>query len=161
MVEQVVSRTDDSRYSQRMSVNDVRATLSIYGEGADLTAAAVTAALGVEPTSSYEFGDPVVSKSPALNGTARTHSHWSFVMPGTVASNDDPHGMESLAKLAEMFESKAGVLVNLSARYEIRVWMTAFSDSTQGGFVVDPVTMRRLGMLSAALFGTVYLSEDD
>jgi len=144
-----------------MSVNDVTATLSIYGERATLSAAAVTAALGVQPTSSYEFGDPVVSRSPSLNGTARTNSHWSFKMSGTTASDDDPHGMRSLASLAELFEAKAAVLAQLSEHYAIRVWMTAFSDSTQGGFVIDQPTMRRLGLLSATLFGTVYLSEDD
>ena len=144
-----------------MSVNDVRATLSVYGHREDLTAAAVTAALGTQPTSSHEFGDSVVSKSPALDGTLRANSRWSFDMPGTLASDDDPHGMQSLAKLAEFFEPHADQLALLAEEYEIRVWMSAFSDSTQGGFVIERETMRHLGRLSASLFGTVFLSDDD
>ena len=64
-----------------MSVNDVRATLSIYGDREELTSAAVTAALGIQPT--------------------------------------------------------------------------------QGGFVIEREPMRQLGLLSASLFGTVYIMEDD
>jgi hypothetical protein len=143
-----------------MSVNEVRATLSIYGEREGLTAAAVTAALGMQPTSSYELGDPVLSKSPARNGTLRTHSRWSFDVPGTVASGNDPHGMQSLAKLAELFASKADELAALSEHYEIRIWMTASSDSTQGGFAINQETMRRLGLLSASLYGTVFVADD-
>jgi hypothetical protein len=48
----------------------------------------------------------------------------------------------------------------LSADYVIRVSMSGQSDSTQAGFAIGPQTMRRLGMLSAALFGDIYLDED-
>jgi hypothetical protein len=144
-----------------MSVTDVQASLAIYGEGRGLTAGAVTAALGIEPTSSYEVGDPIISSSPALAGKYRANSYWTFEIGRTLSSDEDPHGMESLVRLAELFEPKAEVLAGLSRHYLIRVWMLAFSDSTQGGFVIGPETMRRLGTLSASFFGDIYLSEDD
>ena len=142
-----------------MRVTDVKASLSIYGEGKGLTAAAVTSALGMEPTSSYEFGDPISSKSPALRGKVRANSYWNYQMDRTVESEEDPHGMESLVKLAELFEPKAAELARLSTTYLIRVWMFGASDSTQAGFVIGPETMRRLGLLSASFTGDIYMSE--
>lgn len=142
-----------------MSVTDVKASLSIYGEGKGLTAAAVTTALGMEPTSSYEFGDPISSMSPALRGKVRANSYWNYQMDRTVESQEDPHGMESLVRLAELFEPKASVLADLSEKYLIRVWMFGLSDSDQAGFVIGPETMRRLGTLSASFTGDIYMTD--
>ena len=140
-----------------MAVTETGATLSIYGRTKDATAAAVTLALGIEPTSSHEFGDPHPSATLAARGRRTENSRWGFSEPETEASEADFHGMLSLDRLAERFEPKAEILAALSERYEIRVWLLGHSDDeSQHGFVISAATMRRLGVLSASLWPDIY-----
>jgi hypothetical protein len=149
-----------THYSRRVSVTSVQASLSIYGQSTKLTAAAVTEALEVEPTQSHELGDPHFSPSMAALGKVTTTSYWSFREERTIADDEDPHGINSLVRLAERFEGKAEALAKLRARgYSIVVWMFGSSDSGQAGFAVGPETMRRLGAMSAAFKPDIYLGE--
>jgi hypothetical protein len=125
-----------------------------------MTAAAVTAALGIQPTYSHEVGDPVSSATLAVRGRRTRQAVWSFEEQESVTTEGDPHGMRSLDRLAQRFEPKSQILAALAADYGIRVSMFAHSDSTQGGFVIAPETMRRIGLLSAEFFGTVWIDEE-
>lgn len=148
-------------YSRRMAVTGVMASLVINGTLPGCSAAEVTEALGMQPTSSFEIGELHTNPRYAARGTVRTHCTWDFEEDESSASETDFHGLRSLDQLAERFESKATVLAFLSKRYEIRVWMRASSDSTQGGFYVSAETMQRLGLLSASFSPSVYLSDDE
>ena len=142
-----------------MAVTETQTSLAIYGATSELRAAHVTEALGIEPSYSHEHGDPHQSPRLAAQGKVMTHSTWLWHQPATAATDDDFHGMQSLDLLAEYFAPHAAVLVQLSERYSLRVFMSGFSDSTQGGFFVRPATMLRLGMLGAAFVPTVYLED--
>jgi len=119
----------------------------------------VTSALEIEPTRSHEFGDPHPSKSRAALGKVTIESLWLFSEPRTLSTEEDPHGIESLVKLAERFESRASILTSLKDRYAIEVLLFGSSDSGQGGLYIGPETMRRLGLLSASLIQTIWLSD--
>lgn len=142
-----------------MAVTSVDAALQLTGNTRDNTAAHVSAALGLVPTSSYEFGDPHSSKSLAARGKVRANSLWRFEEPRTIRSEEDPHGIESLVRLAERFEPLADTLKALTSDYDIVVTMFGASDSSQGGLYIGPETMRRLGTLSASFMQTIYLDE--
>ena len=77
------------------------APLSIYGNSETATAAAVTEALGIEPTLSHEFGDPHPTKTLAARGYAQSSSRWTDSEQATEASPCDFHGMLSHDRLAE------------------------------------------------------------
>jgi hypothetical protein len=141
-------------------VTSVSASIGLHGRTQAATAAAVTAALGIDPTRSHETGGPHPSPTLAARGRRTEQSLWLFEEPETFKSDDDFHGMASLDRLAERFETKAEVLSALEKDYFIQVRMISFSDSDQGGFVIAPETMRRLGRLSATFFGDVLLSPD-
>jgi hypothetical protein len=136
-------------------VTSVSASIGLHGRTQAATAAAVTAALGIDPTRSHETGGPHPSPTLAARGRRTEQSLWLFEEPETFKSDDDFHGMASLDRLAERFEPKAEILATLAEDYSIRVWMYAQSDSSQGGFVIAQETMRRLGLLSAHFFGDV------
>jgi hypothetical protein len=142
-----------------VSVTQVKASLVIHANKSTGTAAAVTAALGLEPSRSAEFGDPHRSPKLAAAGRVVTASYWIWDEPRTIANDEDPHGMESLVRLAERFAAKSDVLAALSKDFDIRVSMMGLSDSSQGGFVIGPATMRNLATLSASFFADVYLDD--
>lgn len=93
-----------------MAVTDVSASLLLRGNTRKDLAAAATAALGVEPTRSHEFGDPHPSKSLASVGKVTIESMWLFSEPRILSSAEDRHGIESPVRLAERFEDRAEVL---------------------------------------------------
>jgi Domain of unknown function (DUF4279) len=142
-----------------MAVTDVSASLRLSGNTRRDTAAAVSAALGIEPSSSHEFGEPHPSKSLVARGKVTVGSLWRYSEPRTISSEEDPHGIESLVRLAARFEPHAATLAALKANYDIEVLMFGSSDSGQGGLLIGPETMRRLGMLSASFIQTIWLSD--
>ena len=143
-----------------MAITDVSASLSITGHTSLQSAAAVTAALGLLPSKSYEFGDPHPSKSLAARGKITSVSYWRFDQPRTIKSSEDPHGIESLVRLTELFEPHSETLATLKTDYDIRVSMFGISDSGQAGLVIGPDTMQRLGKLSASFWQDIYLAEE-
>lgn len=143
-----------------MAVTSVQASLIIRGLDPSQTAAAVTAALGIEPTKSHEFGEPHQSPSLAARGKTTPSSLWRFDELRTEASEGDFHGMQSLVTLTERFAPHAATLAELRQHYDIIVDLWGHSDSTQVGWVIGEETMRLLGTMSAALFQTVYADPD-
>jgi hypothetical protein len=144
-----------------MAVTETQASLIISGRHAEGTAAAVTVALGMQPSYSHEAGDPHSSARLASKEKLRAHSNWVLNGERTARTEDDFHGMRSLDRLAEQLEPRADAIRALQADYWIVVDLFANSDSTRGGFFIGEETMRRLGLLGAAFVPTVYCDDDD
>jgi hypothetical protein len=136
-------------------ITSVIASLSIVTDHPRRQVGHLTALLGITPTSVWEYGDAWPSKT--RSDRLRSFGQWRFEEPRTISSKEDPHGMESLVRLAERFEPVAGELGDLGPDYKVLVQMMGHSDSEQGGFYIGPDTMRRLGLLHAAFMPDVYL----
>lgn len=139
-------------------IRAVEASLSVSTDHPRRRVGHLTDLFGIQPTDVWEYGDPWPSE--ARPDRFRSQGAWSFREPRTISASEDPHGMESLVRLAERFEPVAGRLRGLGPDYQVTVRMLGFSDSTQGGFYVGPETMRRLGLLNAAFLPDVFLSDD-
>lgn len=137
---------------------EVRASLIVRSHDPGQRMATITDMLGIEPTKSWDYGDPWPSKSRP--DRLRNHGHWSFREPRTIGEKEDPHSMESLVRLAERFEPKSAALEQISTDFEIVVGMYGYSDSGQAGFYIGPETMRRLGLLHASFWPDIYLAEE-
>ena len=97
----------------------------------------------------------------AAQGKVTTNSTWLWEEPSTSSTDDDFHGMRSLDLLAERFEPHAEALWLLGERYSVKVLMIGFSNSTRGGFSVEPNTMIRLGLLGAAFVPTIHVTDPE
>jgi len=139
-------------------ITRVSASLTIINDHPRKTVSHITGMLGIEPTNTWEYGDPWPSKT--RSDRLRSQGVWRFEEARTIAAPEDPHGMESLVRLAERFEPVSARLEELSNEFDIRVGMFDASDSTQAGFYIGKETMRRLGLLCAAFVPDIYLSED-
>jgi len=139
-------------------ITRVAASLAILTDHPSRKVGHLTDLLGITPTAVWEYGEPWPSKERA--DRLRSHGQWRFEEERTISNAEDPHGMESLVRLAERFESHADVLGGLGKDYRIVVGMFGSSDSTQAGFWIGPETMRRLGLLHAAFVPDIYLSGD-
>lgn len=130
-----------------------RASLSISSE--TVTAAEVTAALGVSPTRVSERA-----------GATRTRSHWTLEVtvdssvPGR-ADPDDDGGFEAVARLVGLLRGRADALAALRPACATVIRWSGDSDSTQGGFVIPAALIADLAALGCDLSGTAYLAETD
>lgn len=146
-----------------MPTDDI-ATLAIYSD--HLSAAAVTAALGVEPTSIHEIGDTRRRSRSRRAGshspTQYTHSLWEHTVRADPARSGvaDAAGSTSIRLLVDVFREKQGQLETLRADYELRIWWSAISSSTQAPFVFDADLVRGLAIIGCDLYGTAYLEAD-
>ena len=143
-----------------MAVRETQAALIFTGRHADATAAAVTAALGLQPSYSHESGDPHQSARLATSGTTK-ESKWILREERTAGSDEDFHGMRSLDRLAERLEPYAESIRTLRTDYWVIVDLYASSDTSQGGFFVSQETMRRLGLLEVPFVPSVYCFDDE
>lgn len=139
-------------------ITSVIASLAIVSDRPGHPVGPLTELLGIAPTTVWELGDPWPSRTRP--DRLRSQAQWSFEEERTIRSSEDPHGMESLVRLAERFEPLSGRLGSLIPEYTILVRMFGLSDSTQGGFFIGPETMRRLGLLHAAFMPDVFLRDD-
>lgn len=143
-----------------MGVFDVLATLTLTAKRADVRAAAVTEALGIEPTRIREHGDPPRSRAAAARGERVVLAQWSYTEPRTIPAEEDRYGYESLVRLAERLEPHAETLRALSTDFELTIWMFGASDSWQTNVALGPDTMRRLGSIPAHFVVDLYVSDD-
>lgn len=123
-----------------------RATLSVYSE--TVTAAEVTAALGIEPTRSSERA-----------GSTKPRSHWTLDV--AEVDPDDAGGFEAVARLVGLLRDRADALAALRPACETIIWWSGDSDGTQGGFVIPAALLVDLAALGCDLYGTAYLAETD
>ena len=154
-----------------MAVGNNTATLIVYSP--TQPAAAVTEALGVEPTSIREKGSRMAtgsriatgSPSPAAaSGSGSTRfreSLWQYSVVVQVDSwEQDPAGTASLRQLLEVFVGKGPQFASLRPQYETHISWSGRSGSTQGGFVIEPELLTALAELGCRFFGDVYLTAE-
>ena len=141
------------------------ATLVVLGRTASASAQHVTEHIGLKPTDWGERGDTNVSARrarPRTDHRRREHAMWHLEVDDE-GNSEDATGFASLRELVLLLENRADELRALDQddNYEIRIDWAGFSDSSQGGFVIEPDLALRLGALGIPLYGTTYLTEDD
>jgi hypothetical protein len=146
-----------------MAVGNNTASLIVYSP--TQPAAAVTEALGVEPTSSHEKGNRMATGGPAVaagSGPTRfRESLWQYSVVVQVDSwEQDPAGTASLRQLLEVFAGKATQFASLRPQYETHISWSGHSGSAQGGFVIEPELLTALAELGCRFFGDVYLTAE-
>lgn len=124
-----------------------RSTLVVLG-GENATAGAVSASTGLVPTAATEAG------AVPERGSARPYSVWQLAVESDA---DDETGFGSMRALLAQVLPAAASLRGLRARYEVRLDWGGFSDSSQGGFVLEPDIARGLADLGLPVYGTAYL----
>jgi hypothetical protein len=139
------------------------ATLALDSETG--SAAAVTQALGITATASYEIGDStrnaLAGRPLGRPGATYPNSHWSFTADEDLIDRSDETGFGSLRVLLDVFRDKAETLASLRPDYETVIWWSGFSDSWQGGFVMLPDLLTDLAALGCELYGATYLAEPE
>jgi hypothetical protein len=124
--------------SQTLTSVETTATFRLHG-GAGLTAAAVTCRLGVQPTRTYEAGDPISRRS----AHTRDSSLWLLnsspgIEPGTELS-------EHLQRLLAILEPVTGRLWELvNAGYEANWYCWIASHATEHAAELDRPILQRL-----------------
>jgi hypothetical protein len=128
-----------------MAVTRTRAALAVQHE--QLGAAAVTEALGLAATDSFEIGDPY-----ARDTLVRAHSHWSLESPSDSSSLE-----EQLKALHDVVASRRDALDALSAQGYSLTW-TCFveEDSGDGSWSLSSSLLRDLGALPVDLWVDSY-----
>lgn len=124
-----------------------RSTLVVLGR-AGATAAAVTRATGLNPTRSGEAGE-----QPG-RGVPRAYSVWQLTVHATTG---DESGFGSMRALLAQILPASPALRALQGDYEVRLDWGGFSDSTQGGFVLEPDIAQGLAAVGLPVYGTAYL----
>jgi hypothetical protein len=143
-------------------ITESLATLSIQSESE--SAAALTRILGIEPHDSHEIGDLTWSGRHPGRSAAPTHrdfSSWSYTVEREQTPSDDETGLWSVRELIRVFGPLAETLQSLRPKYDYRIWWSGFSDSWQGGFVIEKDLLSGLARLDADIFGTAYFDADD
>jgi hypothetical protein len=110
----------------------------------------------MSPARSHDRGEP-------RNGTSRKtweDSGWSS--KHYQGDNDeDQTGFSSLRLLFDAFDEKLAVIHQLQTDFELTIWWSGRSDSTQGGFVLPADLVQRLAQYRCDFFGTAFLAEED
>jgi len=126
-------------------------SLSLYGRTELDTAARVTAALRVEPTSFVEIGGPHPDPLLARQGRVASRSFWIYEEPPGPGPDDGEGGYASLERLALRFGPQADVFKALYEHYEILVWVVVTVDRPEVTFSVKPELLARLARMRAEL----------
>ena len=139
------------RQDHGVAVTRVYASLCIQHER--LRAKAVTERLGIEPSESFEVGDPF------SRGTrSRTHSSWSLDSSLSKDGDDlEGHLRELLDRLLPLREP----LSDLAAEgYEMSWWCFIGEEDDQGGVTLSDALLRDLAMLPVSLALDIYAGEE-
>ena len=125
---------------------ETRATFRLFGT-ATLTAAAVTARLGIQPTGAFEAGDPVSSRSAAT----RDGSLW--LLSSSLRIETGTELDTQLHRLLAILEPAAQALWELShAGYDANWYCYVASHATEHAAELDRPTMRRILALPGDLW---------
>lgn len=128
-----------------------RATFTVLSETTDPDV--VTQLLGLDPSEVWRKGELLRS------GRVRTHHGWSLDV-GTLDNTElDQTGTRALRELLDRCNAAAGRVADLPEDCEARIWWSASSDSSQGGFVLPFELAAQIGQLGVDVYGTVFLAE--
>ena len=130
-----------------------RATFSVHSSETD--PALITRVLGVEPTR------VVLAGTRRESGKPRPDNHWVVDGPWRSNTEADQTGTGALRDLLARLGPAAGNLQKLPKDCDARIWWSANSDSTQGGFVLPADLSYAIAELGIDVYVTVYLGADD
>lgn len=102
----------------------------------------------------------MVPKGTVLrSGRVRQQHVWSLDVETLDNTDDDQTGTRALRELLLRASGAFGRVGNLPDDCEIRVWWSADSDSSQGGFVLPVDLVDQISALGVDVYATVYLDE--
>jgi hypothetical protein len=128
-----------------------RATLRLHGDGANLTAAAVTQRLGIQPTRAFEAGTLLSLCS------ARTRENSVWLLSSAPQPESDTELSEHLHRLLAILEPVAKPLWELDAAgYEANWFCFVGSYATEHAVELDRHVLQRLLALPGDLWLDVY-----
>ncbi|WP_336640961.1 DUF4279 domain-containing protein [Microbacterium sp. USHLN272] len=113
----------------------------------------ITEVLGIQPTG-------VIPRGTVLrSGRVQECNVWCIDSDRMDNTEDDRTGTVALRWLLDACRPAAGRVPRLPADCETRIWWTADSDSTQGGFVLPVELMAQIAALGVDLYTTVNLDD--
>lgn len=127
-------------------VDQTRATLSLIGE--DLDPAAITEAMGVDPSASYRKGDRI---SVAREDT-RQAGLWALQVDVTAPEDAET----AVARLLAMLPAGTEFWANLQGRYRIELNLTVVVKAWNRGFVMPAPVVEELARRGLSLTVEVY-----
>ncbi|WP_334150487.1 DUF4279 domain-containing protein [Microbacterium sp.] len=129
------------------------ASLSVLSDTTDPDV--ITEVLGLTP-------DQIRRKGEVLHrGRIRTIHAWLVDVNELDNTEADETGTRALRELLDRCTPAVGRIADLPADCEARIWWSAYSDSSQGGFVLPIELTVQLAALGVDLFTTVYLQDDE
>ena len=129
---------------------DSQASLLITSE--THTSAEVTRVLGLEPSRSWEKGDPMGKPRDGRQQRYRDRSGWRIS-----CAEGEPSSISGFMGLASALEGKEGLLADLRAHYEMSIWWDGITDSEQPGFHFTIEALRRIAELGCDVMGSAAL----
>ena len=112
----------------------------------------ITNTLATVPTKAHDKGTPFSSR--AAKSRLRQESLWLLESSLDRLEPLDAH----LEKLAVFIEEKAAQLKNLISECNIDIFCGVFSESGQGGFVLDSVLLKKISLLPIDIVFDIYVS---
>jgi hypothetical protein len=144
-----------------MIVRDL-ASLGIWSE--HRSAREIAEVMGLAPTASHERGDPSrASRSGTLRtgrSAVETQARWSLNGDPNVANPGDETGFRTLRQLLGRISDKGAAIAELKSNCDLSITWSRYSDSWQGGFVLDEDLLADLARLGIPIWGTTYLDDD-
>jgi hypothetical protein len=125
-------------------------TLRVMGDGSR-AASHVTETLGIEPTASFEVGDPVG------RGSDKTRTHSGWLLQNTVTPEDGVELADALRRVIELVEPAAASLWGLESEgYRVNWSCYLGSHAAEHAAELDRRTLERLLALPGDLWLDVY-----
>ncbi len=127
------------------------ASLTVVSNGTD--PARVSEILGLLPTSIKRRG------SVRPSGRTLDHNVWTLDVGRSANTKADESGTGALHNLVSVARPAVGKVPLLPTDCDARIWWSADSDSTQGGFVISADLATSIAALGIDVYATVYLEE--
>ncbi|KQM83929.1 hypothetical protein [Agromyces sp. Leaf222] len=128
-----------------------RASLTVVSTETD--PALISEILGLVPTRTKLRGS--VNRS----GRQLDHNVWTIDVERSANTEEDATGTRALGDLVAAASAGIGRFPLLPADCSARIWWSADSDSTQGGFVIPIELAAGIAALGVDVYATVYLDD--
>lgn len=129
-----------------------RASLTVVSTETD--PALISEILGLVPTRVE------LRESLRRSGRPLEHNVWTIDVERNSSTGADETGTRALSDLVTGARPAIGRFPLLPADCDARIWWSADSDSTQGGFVLPAELAASIAALGVDVYATVYLKED-
>lgn len=94
------------------------------------------------------------------SGRVREHHVWSLVVESLDNTGEDQTGTRALRELLRRASGAFGRVGKLPSDCDTRVWWSADSDSSQGGFVLPLDLVGQISALGVDVYATIYFDEE-